>query len=175
MRNTIIGISGKKMSGKDALCAAIMKQASCRSIRIAFADSLKEEVAHACGVSLEFIAQHKNEFRPILQWWGTDFRREFHSKDYWVCKAFTKVLKAYDDQIPLVIIPDVRFESEAKMIKDIGGNVYRISRPTQIIDEHKSETELDSYKGFADIILNTGTLQDLDKEATAILTKLKIK
>lgn len=169
----LIGISGKKMSGKDALCNSIRKvTVKFSTQRIAFADALKEEVAQACGVSVQFIEDNKSQFRPILQWWGTDFRRKYQGDDYWVKRALGKINEAYDKGVNLVIVPDVRFKSEAETIKSVGGYLVRIARPTQLIDGHISETELDDYKGFDYVVINNGTLDDLDREAGLIYSKI---
>jgi len=171
---TIIGISGKKQAGKDTLCSFILQQANCNGIRIAFADALKEEVAKACGVTVEFINQNKELFRPILQWWGTDFRRKLNGESYWVDKAIFKVNDAVKSGKNLIIIPDVRFLSEAVTLLDFGAHVVRISRPTQVCDNHASETELDSFKSFHHIILNTGSVDDLKAEAAEIIKLCRI-
>lgn len=171
----LIGISGKKLSGKDALCNAIIGQTPVSAVRIAFADALKEEVSLACSVSLSFIDQYKAQFRPMLQWWGTDFRRHFQGDDYWVRKAVSKLVEAADAGVGLVIIPDVRFQSEAAVIKQIGGCLVRIGRPTQLIDDHPSEIDLDNYKGFDHLVINNGTLKDLDHEAVVILKQQHIQ
>jgi len=171
----LIGISGKKLSGKDALCNALISHTPVSAVRLAFADALKEEVSIACSVSLSFIDQHKAQFRPLLQWWGTDFRRHFQGDDYWVKKLISKLVDAADHGVGLVVVPDVRFQSEAAVVKQIGGCLVRIGRPTQLIDDHLSETDLDSYKGFDHIVINNGTLHDLDHEAMVILKQQNIQ
>ena len=171
----LIGISGKKLSGKDALCTALRNQWGDKSQRIAFADALKQEVSIACNVSRSFIEQHKAQFRPMLQWWGTDFKRHFHGDDYWVQQTLAQLVEEYSNGLELAVIPDVRFKSEAATIKELGGMLVRIARSTQLIDNHISETDLDDYKHFDYIVINNGTINDLDHEAVAILQKLKTK
>jgi hypothetical protein len=170
----IIGISGKKQAGKDELCKALLKHAAVRGIRIAFADAVKEEVAKACGVTTIFVNTNKERFRPILQWWGTDFRRYYAGDNYWVEKAFEKITNAALLGHKLIIIPDVRFLSEAQPLTEGGAFMVRISRPIQADDTHISETELDSYQDFDEIVLNNGTIADLETEAINILRKLNI-
>jgi hypothetical protein len=175
MNTLLIGISGKKMSGKDALCLAICRAHGLKARRIAFADALKQEVSIACNVSRSFIEENKAQFRPILQWWGTNFKRHFHGDDYWVKQTLAEIVEAMSNGFTMIVIPDVRFQTEATTIKDCGGYLVRIARPTQLIDNHISETDLDNYKGFDHIVLNNGTLQDLDNEALTILNKIKNK
>lgn len=173
MNTTLIGISGKKLAGKDALCSALCKIWGKHAQRIAFADTVKQEVSIACNVSRSFIEQNKAQFRPMLQWWGTDFKRYFHGDDYWVKQTFSEIVKAINNGITLIVIPDVRFQTEAATLKEAGGFLVRIARATQVIDTHISETDLDDYKRFDHIVINNGTLHDLEQEATVILNKIK--
>jgi hypothetical protein len=172
---TIIGISGKKQAGKDTLCELLLNAADAKGTRIAFADALKEEVAKACGVTVEFINENKEMFRPILQWWGTDFRRKLNGENYWVEKAIVKIHQAVKSGKDLIIIPDVRFRSEALTLLDLGAHVIRVSRPEQTGDTHASETELDNFESFHHIILNTGTIEDLKPEVQSILKLCRVK
>lgn len=168
----IIGISGKKQSGKDALTTALRLNFNGESRRIALADPLKEEVARACGVSTQFIDNHKPDFRKMLQWWGTDFRRKFKHDNYWIEQLFRNIL-AQPPEVGLVVVPDVRFLNEATYIKEAGGLLIRVTRPLPNDDKHISETDLDDYK-FSDILLNTGTLDDIDKFSIDFLNKHNI-
>lgn len=170
----VIGISGKKLSGKDTLCNLLLKHATVKGVRIGFADALKEEVARACGVTVDHINLEKARYRSILQWWGTDFRRHFKGEDYWVMKAMEKINKAVCEGKQLIILPDVRFKSEAEPLNYLGASLVRVSRPEMIPDSHPSETELDTYNKFHDIILNSGTLSHLEEEAVRLLNKLHI-
>src|SRR6185369_9164711 len=110
---TVIGISGKKQSGKDTLAKHIANLSTLPVTRLAFADALKEEVAKACGVAVQFVELNKEDFRPMLQWWGTDFRRKFNGDNYWVNKLLLKLNEYGNDKPEIVVIPDVRFQSEA--------------------------------------------------------------
>lgn len=171
---TIIGISGKKLSGKDTLCKALLDNADVKGIRIGFADALKEEVARACGVSVNHIEQNKDRFRVMLQWWGTDFKRHYNGPTYWVNQALIKVDHALAKGNQLIVIPDVRFLSEAKPLCELGAHLIRIARPTHSSDTHTSETELDNFKHFNHIVLNRGTILDLEEEARHILQQINV-
>lgn len=176
----ILGICGRKQSGKDATYDLIKEILQPNKvIRIAFADCLKEEVAKACGVTVEYIEKHKEIFRPMLQWWGTEFRRNLHSDTYWITKWVKKVIALDETKIYMVVVPDVRFINEANAIKEAGGQVIKIERPLPnltVRDYHPSENDLicSDWK-FDDLIINNGTLADLQSFTSTVLFNLQQK
>lgn len=167
----IIAITGKKYSGKTTLANLLQKATTAKTIQIAFADSLKEEVAIACGVSVEYIEMHKREFRPILQWWGTDFRRRMNRDDYWIVKVKNKIVEHFEDGTKAIIIPDCRFKNEADYIKSIPGSwLVRVNRMEAdgIADPHLSETDMNFIK--PDItITNDDSIQVLSQKARSLI------
>ena len=167
----LIGISGKKRTGKDEVGRIITELSSKPVYKIAFADALKEEVARACGVTVQYIEQNKDQFRVILQWWGTDFRRK-QDDQYWL-KAWAKRGLALPDDC-ICIVPDVRFHNEADYVSWLGGYLFRVHREGLPLDTHKSETDLDKYT-FDNIIENNSSLTSLRESVKQLLTKLQIK
>lgn len=178
----LLGITGKKGSGKDTVYG-ILKELILAEInsqwkveRVAFADALKEEVARACGVTVDYINANKSNFRLILQGWGTEFRRELTRKDYWVYKWGQKI-NGLSNNVYLAVATDVRYHNEAKIIHDCDGKIIRVtryySRP-ELDDTHSSEIEQDSIQAdFA--IINNGTLEDLRQSVKACLVEIKSK
>lgn len=176
----LIGISGKKRSGKDALCEALSKQllkAGEKPYRIAFADALKNEVARAVGKDAKYIDENKDCFRLILQGWGTDYRRKLFGEDYWIKKWLCACHQVISfDPKATIIVPDVRFENEVETIKLEGGKVINIFRYFKETDIHKSENELVGYDKFDAQIENEGALDELDAFARDFLiTNYKLK
>lgn len=168
----LIGISGRKRSGKDTVATLLDEHPDFggKVERIGFADALKREVASACDVPVEFIEAMKDNFRLILQGWGTDFRRELCGQDYWLCKFKEQVA---DTNLPLVVVPDVRFKNEFDLIKAMGGFVVRVERPElQTADTHISETELDNEQ-FDWLVVNDGSLTDLRTKVSMLALKIQ--
>ena len=67
--------------------------------------------------------------RQIMQWWGTEYRRAA-TPGYWVSKAARHIHwlhKALGAR--LVVITDVRFEDEANLVRNLGGQIWQIKRP----------------------------------------------
>jgi len=179
----IIGISGKKQSGKDEICRIL--KVHLEGYRIAFADALKEEVCAVFRVSLTYLEERKILFRPMLQWWGTDFRRGLNGPDYWIKKMEEKIVP-FDwmikngrmNQNAVVVIPDVRFKNEAVYIQQCGGMIWRVNRKTswydrlglRSSDNHPSETDLDDFH-FDLVIENVGTVAELEAKVVEVLNE----
>lgn len=140
----IIGISGKKHAGKDTATNAFIATLSDIPIEhMAFADALKDEVCEAVHVTREFLEANKDLFRPILQWWGTEFRRNLHGDGYWINRLAEKVAAS---KAAVIIITDVRFLNEYAWVDaQSGSTLIRIHRVIggASQDTHASEVELD--------------------------------
>lgn len=171
----IIGLSGKKRSGKNAVAKFIAMQTSMPCFEQSFADGLKAEVAKACGVSRTYLEENKDNFRLILQGWGTDFRRKLVDDLYWIKKMDKALQHQYAiNPDSVALITDVRFLNEADYVRKCGGVVVRVNRPESAsVDEHVSETELDDYK-FDFVINNNSTLNNLASDVRMLIHNLKL-
>jgi hypothetical protein len=170
---TLIGLSGRKRSGKDTVCDLVRDLHPGRVTRIAFADALKEEVAQLLGVTVTEIEADKARYRGILQWWGTEWRRH-QDPLYWIKRTAEKIERIRADRsADVVVVTDVRFLNEALLIEDLGGALLRVSRPGADTDPdaHSSETALDNYQ-FRYVIRNHGTLADLRNDVGSFLLVL---
>lgn len=107
--------------------------------------------------------------REFLQKFGTAVRNEIHP-DFW-----TRALFIRHHSNPNLIIPDVRFPNEAKIVKNHGGILIRIERPGAGAGDHISETALDDYKGWDIVIDNVGTIEDLYKQVKFLMNDGQIK
>jgi ribulose bisphosphate carboxylase small subunit len=102
----------------------------------------------------------KEQFRILLQWWGTEYRRRLFRDDYWLV-ALSKKIEQYQNEDAIVVITDIRFPNEFEYIKSLGGHMVRIARPdlNQSGDAHFSETALDNEENFDTFIDNNGSLE----------------
>ena len=150
----IIGITGTKGAGKDTLASAIIRMGRKRGVdvrRAAFADKLKEVCADLFGLtqlqlhgdmaSKEAIdARWGMSAREILQKMGTEVGRSVHP-DVWIRYVMRQIERSPD---AIWAISDVRFENEAATIREAGGIIVRVERPSQGSAEfagHASEVE----------------------------------
>lgn len=165
----VIGVSGKKRSGKDTFFQMLEKYSDRPVYRLAFADTLKNEIYERIlkpdGLERSMLDDEatKEQFRTLLQWWGTEYRRRIFRDDYWLVKL-SEQLESYKEQDVIVVITDVRFPNEFEFIKSIGGLMVRVSRPgfSNSADSHPSEIALDDEKNFDTFIDNNGTLEQFE-------------
>jgi hypothetical protein len=103
-----------------------------------------------------WIDANKNVLRPLLQYWGTNYRRA-QNENYWIDQTISAVEKARDEYC-VITIDDARFRNECNALADIGftivkmvtGDDERVLRVKQrddvwinVLDTHASETEQD--------------------------------
>ena len=184
----IIGIAGLIGSGKDTVANHLIKEHNFQ--RIKFADKLKDGVAAIFEWPRELLEGDSDESREwretpdefwskelgeditprfVLQKFGTEVRDGFH------VHTWTILLKKTILQNPNTnyVIPDVRFPHEDVIIKDLGGEMWRVSRGedpdwfTDYVEEnitpkhvHPSEWKWAKIN-FNFLLKNDGTVQQL--------------
>ena len=140
----IIGICGLIGSGKGTVADFLVEQQG--FTKLSFADKLKDGVASVFGWDREMLEGNttgSREWREkvdpywstetgspvtprlVLQLFGTDCMRNGFYDGIWVSLVKKQLL---DNPTGKFVIPDVRFENEANMIKSIGGELWRVKR-----------------------------------------------
>lgn len=161
----LLGIAGKKKSGKDTLLQYLTEFMSPEPVyRVAFADGLKMEVAKALDINIVDLEREKDFYRPILQWWGTEFRRGKYGTNYWLnwwandCASIRRSMP-----LSLIITPDIRFLNEFNIVKARAGLMVKVvamnSPHDHQFDHHESERDLGDVK-WDEVFVN----DFLDKE-----------
>lgn len=175
----LIGISGKKTSGKTTTAEIIKQLFPNKSIIINFGDAVKESLKVIFGFSdSELYGNDKekvNDYwkitpREMMQYFATDLMRNQMSKqfscigtDIWVKCVERKIIDLLDKDV-IVIIADLRFVNEYDMIKKYNGITLRIiNENIQFVDQHQSEIELDNIT-FDYTIYNNSTRDKLKKD-----------
>lgn len=175
----IIGLAGKARSGKDTV-AGFLSEAGFE--KRAFADPLKAAAREIFSLTDSQLYGDQKERvdafwgctpREILQKLGTECLRKGYADDVWV-RAMERFIQNGREGFAFssVVISDVRFRNEADAIIKMGGEVWRIDRTgagaTGGIAGHVSEHDLDGWTGFATVIDNNGTLDDLRAKVVRI-------
>ncbi|CAA07122.1 gp52 [Lomovskayavirus C31] len=177
-----IGLIGRAQSGKDSVGARLRQRYGYQ--RVAFADPLKAAALRidpliptsygvqtrlatlVNAVGWDYAKVTYPEVRRILQHVGQTVRDI--DPGFWVRAAFPAIDAAERLSLP-VVVTDVRYENEARALRDRGFSMVRVTRPgTLKPDAHKSETELDNW-ATALTISNTGTLEDLNRIVDSLL------
>lgn len=193
----VIGLTGPSGAGKDSVARVL--EARFRIATLSFATVLKRELVDAfdCDERLfhdpalkliptdaltlrncrdpKFVAYaweigHLDAVTPrtLMERWG-DFQRSMEP-DYFVRRA-EQTLGLYERMggLDAVVITDVRFANEAKMLAGAGGDLWRVTRPGLVRQSHhRSQTELDNWPVAAEIV-NDGTLELLAKKSTDLM------
>lgn len=130
----LIGITGKAGAGKDTLAELMWKGLG--FTRLAFADPLKRAAQEIFGLS---DAQTWScDLKELdIPYWGMSPRRMFQllgteamqptfGREVWI-KRWQLAYELIKDS-DHVVVPDVRFDTEALMIRERGGFIVRVER-----------------------------------------------
>lgn len=185
----LVGLIGKKGAGKDTFARTLTDEFG--FTRLAFADPMKDALLATdpyVGSRWDFMwhgtdvddlpdlvrlsdlvedqgmdyAKRYAEVRRLLQRYGMGVRQI--DPTFWVRQTMDR-----SRQTPgPVVITDVRFHNEAVAVRQHGGVLVRIYRPSQSdFDDHVSETELDTYAADYSV-MNDGSPGDLATAARKI-------
>lgn len=171
----IIGFAYRARVGKSVSADYLANTYS--FINDSFAYSLKQGAKIIFSLSedqMELTKEIPDDFwgmspRQILQLMGTEAMRTVFSGDIWV-----KTLQRRIQQHPTRnhAISDVRFKNEAEAIKAMGGIVIRIDRDKSgTTSKHSSETELDTYDKWDELLDNNGDFNHLFTQLDLIVSK----
>ena len=187
----IIGISGKKQSGKDTISDYLINKYN--FIKYGFADPIKEIAKIIFNFSEEqLFGSQKDIIDPIwnikprdfFQKFGTDYGqfvfpdhfpeifKDENKRTLWVKVFKSWYLKKIKENPGIkIVINDVRFNHEFDIIQELGGYIIKVIRPNTLNDSHISENELDNRdsEDFNNIIFNNGTKEELFDKIVEII------
>lgn len=178
----LVGLGYKARSGKDTVASHLVNHHGFQ--KIAFADALKD--AARCIFSLtqeQMYGDDKERLDPfwqdtprnILQKLGTECLRRGYRDDVWIKAAFRKMQQVGGDRW---VITDVRFPNEAYAVMKAGGYLVRVDRDEALraqigTTSHASETALDVFVRWDDVIQNNGTLNQLRYSVDSMMRGLE--
>lgn len=161
----LIGLTGKKQSGKDTAANFLVERGW---VKIGFADPLREclaamnpilDITRSCVTGKPHYTRYRDavgvlgydkakssypEVRRLLQVFGTEVGRDIIGKylgNPWLQIADIRIQQALIED-KHVVISDVRFPDEAELIHRLGGKVVRVYRDVTYHNEdsHRSES-----------------------------------
>jgi hypothetical protein len=169
MAAMVIGLSGYSQSGKDTVAQILVDNYGYK--RVAFADAIRNAIytlnpiitggnIHLADYVDELgweAAKRHPEVRRLLQVMGTEVGRQLFDESVWIEKALGNA-EPHDK----IVITDVRFPNEAKDIKWLFGEIWRINRPAvDSVNSHISESAMDQWQ-FDRIINNDADVAHLE-------------
>jgi len=128
----LIALTGPKGVGKSTYAKFIAGE---NGIVISFATPIKQMLTAIAGQEYIY-GTKKNAVVPhlgvtgrfLMQTLGTEWGRETIDQDIWVNSVRRMLTKSFFGEYSPVIIDDLRFENEAKMVRDMGGEVWEVER-----------------------------------------------
>lgn len=189
----IIGIHGRKKSGKDTVAGFIEEWAQERQLsthRNWYAWRMKQSGAALLKMSMDDVDNFKLHGRVIIElpdengdlktwvitgrefWqrYGTESHRDIFGFDFWVDQLLPLDADwwAEFNHADVCVVADVRFENEVLRIKKLGGEVWKVNRPGVEPDDHSSENLLpDAMMDW--VVDNDSDLADLQAKVRYML------
>ena len=182
MTGRLIGIGGYAGSGKDAVATILedshgfyrtfmsqpLNAALCR---------LNPQIEVRHGEVFRYVdliaqlgytkAKELPEVRRLLQAMGAEVGRDMFGQTVWIdqLRNYLAAYKPDDD----VVVTGIRFPNEARMIVELGGQLWWVYRPGYgPVNSHSSDNTL-TYEDFDRVVMNDGTLADLEQLVTKML------
>jgi len=162
----IIGVAGARRAGKDTVSDYLVRQYKFK--KMSFAEPLKMGLCAILGIEIEELEELKNlnathsllnkTYRNMLETLGTEWGRDQVNKDIWT----TLVAERIKNHTGNIVLSDVRFSNEAKLIRDLGGFVIYVKNENaeKAKGSHSCETSLKNSDVDIEVD-NYGTLQQL--------------
>lgn len=146
----LIGIAGPARAGKDTLASYLLDNLSDDWSRSSFADPIKrmlEVIGVDCSDEAKSVIDERFCYTPrhMMQILGTEWGREMVHGNIWV-EAFARLNAG-----KCVIVPDVRFDNEAALVREHGVLIHLVGRGG-IEGNHASESAIEFKPG--DIVID---------------------
>ena len=192
-QNKLIGILGKKKSGKDTTGNYLIENYKFK--RYAFADPIKKITEILFDFSEEQLNGDKRKDAVDFRWYitpreafqkiGTEFGQDI------IYSLFPRLKKRLGNEIIWVklfkqwyeknnksniVITDVRFPHEIEAIKSLGGIIVKIERDNVPLDKHISEQYIDniSEKDIYSKLDNNYKKEDLYSQIDTLINLLNL-
>lgn len=179
MKKLLIGITGRAGAGKTTAAEYIASHYYFNMY--AFADPIKDGVAAMFGGDIGYAQGEAKEAvipwlgkssRQLQQLLGTEWGRNMVHPDLWINLAKREWDRIQARTANGLVIGDVRFDDEAKWIKDEGGYILHLGRASHApVASHISEQGIDPQ--YIDVMLQNGTsLQMLYERLDGVMSNL---
>ena len=182
----IIGLAGKKFSGKSTVAKKLIEQVGHKKWQVR-RESVAYPMKAACHIIFGGTQDHwfgdRKETkledwdlipRDIMKRTSDVLKKEF-GETLWThhLRLHLNAVKSYEDLV--VIIDDVRFDEECRLIQEFGGKVFRVIKNGQIsTDTHNSEAGVSDALVYANLLADGGDHIQLTKNAAQIIAEYQL-
>ena len=203
MKPALVGILGRKRSGKDTFAASLIERHG--FVRVAFADPLRDAalaadpflvgpflsdepqplsaIVSALGWEGLKISKYAESGRKFIQNYGVAIRKI--DPDFWLRAGMTRIRAALAEG-QSVVVTDVRFPNEADAIEEegrwrlvgdggvfVGGALVRITRPGLVSTDSHVSETALDDRLCGFHVGNGGTLEDLGRAADSLVESIR--
>ena len=179
----VIGILGRKQSGKGTAAQRLTRRHG--YVEISLADPIREALLALdpwiygtemrLSDAIEWLGwdlakEQIPEIRRLMQRMGTEVGRDIIGETVWTTIAHRHIEQLLNAG-RRVVVPDVRFPNEMKMIGDLGGTLIRIERPDLPADTdgHSSEHAWRESVRNVTTVRNDGDIDQLNTRIDRIV------
>lgn len=176
----LIGIHGKRNTGKDTVAKMISEQLNTSVQLIAFADRLK----NMCAVTFDapLLAFHDQDLKETYETpYGTprelmislsDMIKTKYGLGFFRDLVSKRIDTIRDGLMGSIIVTDVRYEIEADMLREKGGTIIHLKRDMDLPGIYHS-SERGIYFNAGDYAIhNDSTLEDLKRQVVVTLLQI---
>jgi hypothetical protein len=183
----LIGLCGYAGVGKDTAAQVLLDELGFQ--RIAFADPIKSallaldplipsedggpvrRLSQFCQAHSWSEVKDYAEVRRLMQIMGTEVGRNLFDPDLWVKLAKRKLESTLS--VGDVVVTDIRFPNEARLIRGYGGVLVRLERPGfGPVNEHVSDRASERW-AYDRRLDNDGEIASLHAKLRQLVTELR--
>lgn len=169
-KEILVGLCGRAGSGKDTVAGLLAQHYHFGTYSMA--DPIRAGLAAMLDLNPDTLTDRvcKEQTLPwlgkspryLMQTLGTDWGRWMVCDDIWIKLMRRKWESVRHSHTPRLVVPDIRFDDEAKAILDQGGTVWRVEREDlPPVEDHVSEAGI-TRQLITGIIKNNDSLSQLE-------------
>ena len=187
----LIGLSGPAGCGKDTIAKFLQDTHEFK--RISLAEPIRQGIVAMFDIPHEYLTDRALKEQPldqlcgksprqVMQTLGTEWGRNTLCNDIWLRVAQkeidyqNKLASTNNLYLNGIVISDIRFEGEAKWLRDQGGIIWHIHRPDNphaIATGHASEIPVQRLFGEP-FIVNDGNTEDLQAIVAMVIDAMEL-
>ena len=182
--SVLIGLAGRSGCGKDTIAQHLIKRH--RFEAVSLAEPIRRGLQAMFGLTCAQLNDRELKDSPLawinrtpsqlMQTLGTEWGRHCVHEEIWLLVAKQRIADLRRWEKPAdIVLTDLRFENEARFVRDLGGVVWHVKRPgyhNEARGDHASERGIIRLPG-EERIVNAGDLDCLFEQVDDSLALLQ--